>query len=254
MLHLFTDKVTKDSADSQILFLGDSITADGLYIRLTREWLQVHRPDWTVELVPCGVPSETASGLSEATHPFPRPCVHNRLSRELKEASPSVVVACYGMNDGIYHPFSEERFAAYQVGMLRLSTQIREAGAKAVLMTPPPFDAPSMNGTLQPAEADDFSYLVPYRDYDHVLERYADWLLSGGCPADGVIDLRTPLLEHIRHERSVNASYRYGDGIHPDVSGHRVIARILLRDLFHAELDKLSDAEDSREAARENAD
>lgn len=186
MLYLSTDSiidtVTKDSANLVILFLGDSITADGIYIRLAREWLQVCRPDLTVELIPGGVPSETASGLSEAAHPFPRPCVHDRLSRELKAASPGVVVACYGMNDGIYYPFSEERFAAYQAGMLRLSTQIREAGAKAVLMTPPPFDAPSMNGLLQPAEADDFSYLAPYRDYDHVLDRYADWLLSGAVP------------------------------------------------------------------------
>ncbi|CAH1196971.1 hypothetical protein PAECIP111892_02387 [Paenibacillus auburnensis] len=235
MLNLFTDNITKDSMRPLILFLGDSITADGLYIRLAGEWLRKHRPDLAVELAARGVPSETASGLSEADHPFPRPCVHERLTKELAEAVPGVVVACYGMNDGIYHPFSEARFAAYREGMLRLSAKIREAGAKVVLMTPPPFDAASMNGQLLPAEASGFSYLAPYRDYDLVLERYAEWLLSGICPADGIIDLRTPLLEHIRQERSLNGSYRYGDGIHPDASGHGVIAQTLLRELFHAE-------------------
>ncbi|MNC01254.1 hypothetical protein D3C75_485980 [compost metagenome] len=258
MLHLFTDKitdkVTKDSANLRILFLGDSITADGLYIRLAGEWLQKHRPDLAVKLAARGVPSETASGLSEAGHPFPRPCVHERLAKELAEAAPGVVVACYGMNDGIYHPFSDARFAAYRAGMLRLSAQIREAGAKVVLMTPPPFDAASMNGQLLPAEATGFSYLAPYREYDRVLERYGDWLLSGSCPADGIIDLRTPLLEYIRAERSLNDSYTYGDGIHPDAEGHGVIARTLLRELFQAEPDIWPDEEDSRGTFQGNED
>ncbi|QUL53769.1 hypothetical protein KDC22_25955 [Paenibacillus tritici] len=239
MLHVLRNKGITNTVGPKILFLGDSITADGRYIRLIREWLSRHRPEWTVELAPSGVPSETVSGLSEAAHPGPRPSVHERLAGELAAAAPDVAVACYGMNDGIYHPFSDKRFAAYQAGMLALSTQIRDAGAGVVLMTPPPFDALSMNGPLQPADAADFSYLAPYEDYDQVLERYAGWLLSGGCPADGVIDLRTPLLEHIRHERSLNASYRYGDGIHPDAPGHEVIARTLLRELLRCEPDQL---------------
>lgn len=246
-MQLFTDTimdtVTHHSATTRILFLGDSITADGQYIRLTGEWLRKHRPDPAVELIARGVPSETASGLSEADHPFPRPCVHERLAEELAKASPNVVIACYGMNDGIYHPFSEARFAAYQTGMRRLIAQIREAGAAVVLMTPPPFDGASMNGQLVPADAPDFSYLTPYREYDGVLERYAEWLLSGACPADAVIDMRTPLVMHIRQERSINSAYRYGDGIHPDTSGHRVMARTLLKELFRAEPDTLPDAE-----------
>ncbi|MEK5030537.1 GDSL-type esterase/lipase family protein [Paenibacillus sp. FSL R7-0302] len=239
MLHLLNNKDKSNNGNLRILFLGDSITADGRYIGLAREGLSRHRPGLAVELLPCGVPSETVSGLSEAAHPFPRPCVHDRLAGELAAAGPDVVVACYGMNDGIYHPFSDKRFAAYQAGMLKLSALIREAGAAFVLLTPPPFDAVSMEGPLQPAEAEDFSYLAPYRDYDRVLKRYADWLLSGGCAADGVIDMRTPLLEHICHERSLDASYRYGDGIHPDLSGHRIMAGVLLRELFGAEPDGL---------------
>ncbi|ETT56384.1 G-D-S-L family lipolytic protein [Paenibacillus sp. FSL R7-269] len=235
MRNVLKDRITRNNRAPRILFLGDSITADGQYIRLIREWLNMHRPEWTAELIPSGVPSETVSGLSEAAHPYPRPCVHERLARELAEAAPDMVIACYGMNDGIYHPFSEERFAAYQAGMLALSTRVGEAGAGIVLMTPPPFDALSMKGELQPADAADFSYLAPYKDYDQVLEHYADWLLSGGCPADKVIDLRTPLLELIRHERSQNTAYRYGDGIHPDTPGHRVIARTLLRELSGGE-------------------
>lgn len=180
MRNILKDRVTRNNRNPRILFLGDSITADGQYIRLIQDWLNIHRPEWTAELIPAGVPSETVSGLSEAAHPGPRPSVHERLAGELAAAAPDVAVACYGMNDGIYHPFSDKRFAAYQAGMLALSTQIRDTGAGVVLMTPPPFDALSMNGPLQPADAADFSYLAPYEDYDQVLERYAGWLLSGG--------------------------------------------------------------------------
>ncbi|UQZ33057.1 hypothetical protein C2I18_05445 [Paenibacillus sp. PK3_47] len=247
-------KITQDSADSRILFLGDSITADGLYIRLAEEWLRKHRPDSAVKLLARGVPSETASGLSEAEHPFPRPCIHERLAGELAKAAPDTVIACYGMNDGIYHPFSEARFAAYQHGMRQLSAQISEAGAKVILMTPPPFDALSVKGPLQPEDAAGFSYLAPYKEYDKVLEHYADWLLSGGCPAGGVIDMRTPLVRHIRQVRSADSSYSYGDGIHPDASGHRVMARVLLQELFQAGPDVLADAEDPGDAACQKAD
>lgn len=258
MRQLLTDmtmiRKIQASADVRILFLGDSITADGRYIRLAEEWLSRHRPDAALKLLARGVPSETASGLSEAEHPFPRPCIHDRLAKELAEAAPDLVIACYGMNDGIYHPFSEERFAAYQSGMRRLSAQISEAGAKVILLTPPPFDAISMKGPLQPEDAADFSYLAPYEAYDKVLERYAAWLLSGGCPADGVIDMRTPLVIHIRQARAAEPSYSYGDGIHPDASGHRVMARVLLQELFQAGPDVLADTEDPGDAACQKAD
>ena len=66
-----------------------------------------------------GLPSETVSGLSEPGHAggaFPRPDLHERLERVLEQTRPDLIVACYGMNDGIYHPFTEARFEKYQAG------------------------------------------------------------------------------------------------------------------------------------------
>ncbi|WP_162551269.1 SGNH/GDSL hydrolase family protein [Paenibacillus tepidiphilus] len=252
---LFDDtfsKLRKDSAGPVILFLGDSITADGSYIRFASDWLQSRRPDQPVRLIARGVPSETVSGLSEAAHPFPRPCVHDRLAEELASAAPDIVVACYGMNDGIYHPYGEERFAAYRAGMQRLSEQIAAAGARTVLLAPPPFDAASFTGPLLPEAAPDFSYLTPYREYNQVLKRYADWLLTGSCPADFVIDMHSPLLEHIRRQRMLDTGYRYGDGIHPDASGHAAMARTLLRELLGAEAGELENVGNAGNAG--NAD
>ncbi|MFP4978964.1 SGNH/GDSL hydrolase family protein [Paenibacillus sp. CN-4] len=250
---LKTIQMREDSAKPTILFLGDSITASGEYIRYTRGWLGTYRPDINAELIGLGLPSETASGLSEPAHPFPRPCIHDRLESALEANPADIVVACYGMNDGIYHPFSEERFAAYREGMLRLGRRIRDTGAAVVFMTPPPFDAASSTVPLVPEDASDFSYLTPYREYDRVLERYAGWLLSGECLADAIIDLRTPLLEHIRRERALDPEYRSGDGIHPNPAGHRVMAQTLLSELFCAEAE-MAELEEIGRLDADNAD
>ena len=105
-------------AAERILFLGDSITHAGDYISLVETQLRLHGHNGT--LINLGLPSETCSGLSEPEHPFPRPNVHSRIDAALKKTQPDVVVACYGMNDGIYYPFSEERFAAYQAGIQQI--------------------------------------------------------------------------------------------------------------------------------------
>jgi lysophospholipase L1-like esterase len=125
----------------RILFLGDSITAAGGFVNMIELQLRLHGVDPMPELLNVGLPSETCTGLSEPDHPFPRPDVHERLDRALAAVKPDVVVACYGMNDGIYYPFSEERFQKYQEGINRLIEKVHASGAKLVLMTPPPFDA-----------------------------------------------------------------------------------------------------------------
>lgn len=225
----------QDSTAKTLVFFGDSITASGEYIRFIEACLR-QRGNLRAELLGMGVPSETASGLSEAAHPFPRPCIHDRLNQVLESSDPWMVVACYGMNDGIYHPFSEERFDAYKEGIRRLVAEIRNKGAISVLMTPPPFDPESMNASLQPGDAPNFSYLEPYQGYDGVLKLYSEWLLSEH-PADDVIDIRSPLIEHIRSKRSYGRVYSSGDGIHPNREGHRIIAQTILKKLFGLSLD-----------------
>ncbi|MDP6446091.1 MAG: SGNH/GDSL hydrolase family protein, partial [Pirellulaceae bacterium] len=124
----------------RVLFLGDSITHAGGYIVWIETQLRLAYPELQPQFINLGLPSETCSGLSEPDHPFPRPDVHERLDRALTKVKPDVVVACYGMNDGIYYPFAAERFEAYQNGINKLIAKVNASGAKLILMTPPPFD------------------------------------------------------------------------------------------------------------------
>ena len=105
-----------------ILFLGDSITYQGTYVTVIEAALITQYPDRNYRIINLGLGSETVSGLSEEGHAggrFLRPDLHERLDRALKQAQPDLVIACYGMNDGIYLPLADDRFAAYQKGITR---------------------------------------------------------------------------------------------------------------------------------------
>src|SRR5258708_27951192 len=97
----------------RVVFLGDSNTFAGHYIAYLDAYLFTRFPECKYELLNLGLPSETACGLSEPDHPYPRPDVHERLDRVLAKTKPDVVVLCYGRNDGTYYPFGEDRFTKY---------------------------------------------------------------------------------------------------------------------------------------------
>ena len=83
-------------------------------------YLTLQYPDRDFEIINVGLPSETVSGLSESGHAdgkFPRPDLHERLKRILERTKPDLIFSCYGMNDGIYLPFDEERFQKYKEGI-----------------------------------------------------------------------------------------------------------------------------------------
>jgi lysophospholipase L1-like esterase len=103
----------------RVLFLGDSITASGQYIVDFEAWRILRRDAEPRPILNMGLASETTSGLSEEGHAggkFPRPDLFERLDRVLALAKPDLVFACYGMNDGIYEPLDEARFAKYRDG------------------------------------------------------------------------------------------------------------------------------------------
>jgi lysophospholipase L1-like esterase len=216
----------------RVVFLGDSNTFAGGFIAHLDVFCRTRFPDRKIEMLNLGLPSETISGLSEPDHPYPRPDIHERLERVLDKTKPSIVVVCYGMNDGIYYPFSEERFQKYQAGTRKLIERIRKSGARVVLHTPAPFDPQPVRAKLLPKTAEKFSWLRPYEDYDGVLTRYSEWLLTLRGEGLIVADPHSAINRYLTENRKTDPNYRIsGDGIHPDATGHWLIAQELLRAL-----------------------
>lgn len=214
----------------RLLVLGDSITYGGTYVDFVETVLRTRVPDWQGEIIALGLSSETVSGLSEPGHAggkFPRPDLHERLARILAQAKPDVVLACYGMNDGIYFPFAEERFAKFRDGMRRLHDTVVAAGATIIHVTPPVFDPQPILAKVLPAGRAD--YPQPYAGYNDVLDRYSAWLVAQRAQGWDVIDAHGLMNASLARLRKADPAFAFSkDGVHPDALGHAVIARAIL--------------------------
>ena len=226
--------------NERIVFIGDSITYAGGYIGRIDAYLISKFPNRHYELINVGLPSETACGLSEPYHPFPRPDVNERLGRLLTKMKPDVVIACYGMNDGIYHPFSEDRFARYKAGIDRVVTSCAKAGARVILVTPPPFDPLARPSSLVDRDAKEFGYRGIYRNYDsEVIAVYAKWIMQQAGREDvaAVVDIHTRVSAYLAARREKDPTFKMsGDGVHVNDDGHFAIAAALLQGLGLGEL------------------
>ena len=202
-------------AGKRVMILGDSITQNGTYVSYLEYFLTKSHPGKSFDIVNVGLSSETASGLSEQGHArgaFPRPCVHERLQRALDAVRPRVVVACYGMNDGIYQPYSEANMKAFMDGITRLVDACEAAGAQVILVTPPIFEGGA---------------------YDQVLGKFAEWEVAH--PPKGVIavvDLHTSMTAARAERQKADPKFRFtGDNVHPGELGHVVMAQSILQGL-----------------------
>lgn len=221
------------STKQRIVFLGDSNTYAAHYVNLIETALLRQAPELELEILNLGLNGETCSGSSEPDHPYPRPTVHERLGRILARTQPDVVVAAYGMNDGIYHPQSPNRFSAFKNGIRELVRKVDAAGARLVLLTPPPFDPTALRGTkkLAPKSANRFAWFSIYEDYDEVLKDYTDWLLTDlkDERIDVLINIRKPLREHTAKRQRADRDYLLmEDGVHFNFEGHQIVAKTLL--------------------------
>ena len=206
----------------RVVALGDSITYDGRWLAHLVAWME--RQGTTAEVIDMGLSSETVSGLSEETHAggkFPRPDVAERLDRVLRLTRPDVVLACYGMNCGIYQPLDDARFAKFKEGMERLHAAVEKAGAKIVHLTPPVYGGPP--GKAGPAGT---------ADYDAVLTAYSEWLVSKRADGWLVIDVHGPMKAALAAKRAADPAFTFApDAIHPDDAGHWAICRAVLAGL-----------------------
>jgi lysophospholipase L1-like esterase len=205
-----------------VLFLGNSITYAGDYITAIEVCYTIWHPEHTIAFINLGLPSETVSGLSETGHAggrFPRPDLHERLQRILKEIKPDLIFACYGMNDGIYLPFNEDRFQKYKDGMNWLHDTLVRTGARVIILTPPVYD--ELRGAA--------------KGYSNVLDKYSDWLLAQKKAAKWeVADIHYAMKKYLEAHRKLDAAFGVdgfalaNDGVHPGEAGHWLMAKQLL--------------------------
>ncbi|HET6422932.1 MAG TPA: SGNH/GDSL hydrolase family protein, partial [Planctomycetaceae bacterium] len=176
----------------RVVFLGDSITAAGQYVADVEAWMLTQKRERRPHIINAGLPSETVSGLSEEGHAggkFPRPDLAERLDRVLAVTKPDLVIACYGMNCGIYLPFDDARHQRYEAGLKHLREKVTAAGAKIIHITPPFYDDQRSPKAFS---------------YNEVLDKYSDGLLAHRADGWTVIDLHHPMTAAVQERRAKN--------------------------------------------------
>lgn len=226
-----------------ILFLGDSITEEGFFVTDIDEAINRESTNFYFRVINGGRGSETVSGLTESNFRGSRPYLFSRLNKVLRRTRPDWVVAFYGINCGIFQPFDNKRFEAYQEGIKKLVEAVRASGSRLILLTPPPYanqgpvppegtNAVAREEFLDEANRNAleklgrnpnrYGYRSQYPYYDHVMDKYATWLKSLDKQGDvRVIDVREAMLHRI--EECYDK-----DPVHPNRTGHRVIAEAFL--------------------------
>ncbi len=213
---------TVKTSSPTYLFLGNSITYGGRYVDYIETAFLLNNEELAPKIVNLGLSSETLTGISEDDHPFPRPSLLERLSACLDSVQPDHVIACYGINCGIYHPFDSVIFTSFKTGIQQLIREVRVRDISLTLLTPGPF-ASDVANVVSFDSVPGYSYRNPYKEYDKVMEIFSEWILSlDTIPEVKVVDIRSPLKRH------TPLSYSQQDPIHPNATGHAIIAEAIL--------------------------
>lgn len=217
-------------AEERVVFFGDSITASGQYTVYLEAYLRTRFPDTKWAFINSGKSSETLSGLSEQDHPGKRRNAMDRFVNDVALYSPTLVISCFGINDGIYHPYSDQRFGAFTNGVGKLIERVlSETKATLVLCTPPTYDPIEFieNDDKRPEET--YGYKQPYSGYDDVMARYAGWVRTVSDPGIVIADVHRRMRHHLDQRRKQNPNFRLqGDGIHPNETGHLLMALAII--------------------------
>ena len=203
-----------DSSAPRILFLGDDITFNGGWVVEVESAIRAQKGYARVSIVNMGLPSETVSGLSEPGHAggsFTRPHLKNRLPQILTQYKPTLVIAQYGMNDGIYLPLDQNRFKAFQDGIINLRNDCIKSGAKIILLTPSLYAPEKFPQVME---------------YEKVLQAYSAWMVAQRKAGWQVVDVHSRLLLEYNNAKRADPKFIYANnGVHPTEKGNSLIAR-----------------------------
>ena len=131
----------------------------------------------------------------------------------LDATKPDLIIACYGINCGIYQPLDEQRFKAFKDGHIKLRQAAKRYGALLVHVTPPIYD----------------NHDKPGFDYDEVMAAYSEWLVDQRNEGWHVVDLHSEMRAKVDALKAIDPKFTVQrDKVHPDALGHWMMAQSLV--------------------------
>lgn len=109
--------------DDRVIFLGDSITEQYQYSNFIELYITTRFPEWHVSFLNAGIGGDTANGGA------------GRFQKHVLAEKPTAVTIDFGMNDGGYGSFNEQRAALYAKKTAEMLEAAKNAGVR-VLISP----------------------------------------------------------------------------------------------------------------------
>ena len=189
---------------TRLVFLGDSITEQLAYTRYVMDYFALRYPDTKISFRNAGWSGDTAPGGME------------RLQRDVLSLKPTVVTICFGMNDGGYASFDQDRYDRYIKSMTGLVQTLKEHGMRVVLLTPGVVDEDIDN-----------------KGYNDTLTRYAQGVKELAASEQvAVFDINALMGDvQARAKRDHPKFTMIPDSVHPDAPGQALMAYGLLKAL-----------------------
>lgn len=193
----------------RVVFFGDSITEQQLYTNYVEAYLATSYPEYGFSFFNAGWSGDTAPGGAK------------RLDRDVLSIKPTVVILCYGMNDGQCASPSEAIRNQFAAGMHELVDRLKEKGIRILLMTPGMVDE-SVNPGLKS---------IQYNMKG--LRILADEILKLAATEKLPVCDTHKLMNDVdaRAKAAVPGFCMIPDSVHPDPAGHLVMAYGLLQAL-----------------------
>jgi lysophospholipase L1-like esterase len=198
-----------------VVFLGDSITHQCLYTQYLEDYFYTRFPGVHVRFHNAGVGGDRAADALA------------RFDMDVAAYKPKYVTILLGMNDGGYRQWDAPTFEAYQKGMLELLDKIQGIGATAIVMGPTMFDRDAL--LIKPSKQRPFDSDVS-KYYNAVMSYYGTYMRDQAEERGlGYVDMFAPLNDLTMQQREHNPNFTMiPDAIHPNPSGHVIMASALL--------------------------
>jgi len=197
-------------AGDRLAICGDSITQQNLYSRILETYLTVCVPDLKITARQYGWSGETAEGFLR------------RMTNDCLRFKPTIATTCYGMNDFRYRPCDEATDKAYRDNLTAVTRAFKGEGARVIIGSPSCVGKVcswvASIGTLEQHNQHlCFLHNVGIEVAAREGVRFADIF----CPhyAAGVA---------ARKLYGADYAIAGGDGIHPGMAGHLVMAYAFL--------------------------
>lgn len=196
-----------------VAIIGDSITEQKLYSVFIEDYLLMCKPVPDIRTTQFGWSGETSWGFAA------------RMGNDMIPFGATVATTCYGMNDGGYSPMTDDKAKHYHDAQTAIVEQLKAGGVRFIVVgSPGAVDTETFRHS--PALAEMYNKtLAAERDLARQVAQ--EQQVAFADVYDPMIDVMAKAKEKYGKKYDLAG----GDGVHPNLNGHLVMAYAFLKGL-----------------------